>query len=287
MTAPIFYRLSGVRFDAPGTIPYAANRVVRFPLMAYYTRRGPNRIRPRGQSPSRDQVAADIQFGDLCPLLSRLEARDHPAGVAVSRLSLTPDWVVKGAILWQPVTYLFLHSPHGFGHILFNMLMLWMFGTYLEQDWGTRRFINFYLFCGIGAGLCDVAARFLWAPSELRIPTIGASGAIYGVLLAYGLLYPNRTILFWFLFPIPARIFVLILGGIAFLSTFGASGSGISHMAHLGGMAFGYFYLRYQPGFLNIDWVDSYRRWQRRRAQRRFEVYMRKKDRSGPGPWVN
>ena len=129
-------------------------------------------------------------------------------------LSLTPDWVVKGAILWQPVTYLFLHDPDGFSHILFNMLGLWMFGSDLERDWGTRRFVNFYLFCGIGAGLCDVAARFLWGhPFELHIPTIGASGAIYGVLLAYGLLYPSRTILLWFFLPIPARVFVLILGG--------------------------------------------------------------------------
>ena len=160
-----------------------------------------------------------------------------------------------------------------------------MFGSDLERDWGTRRFVNFYLFCGIGAGLCDVAARFLWDPSQLHIPTIGASGAIYGVPVGVWSAVPEPYYSLRASLPIPARIFVLILGGIAFLSTFGASGSGVSHMAHLGGIVFGYFYLRYQPGFLNIDWVDSYRRWQRRRAQRRFEVYMRKKDR--PGPWVN
>ena len=259
----------------------------RSPLMAYYTRRGPIAFGPGGRLPPAIKwlLISNSAIFVLYFLAVQLEIIPL-VWLFHDVLSLTPDWVVKGAILWQPVTYLFLHSPYGFGHILFNMLMLWMFGSDLERDWGTRRFVNFYLFCGIGAGLCDVAARFLWGhPSELHIPTIGASGAIYGVLLAYGLLYPSRTILFWFFFPIPARIFVLILGGIAFLSTFGASGSGISHMAHLGGMAFAFFHLRYRPAFLNIDWVDSYRRWQRRRAQRRFEVYMRKKDR--PGPWVN
>ncbi len=257
--------------------------------MAYYTRRPSIGFGPGGRVPPAIKWLLISNAAIFVVYFLAVQLRIIPLVWLFGALSLTPAWVIKGAILWQPVSYLFLHSPHGFGHILFNMLMLWMFGSDLERDWGTRRFLNFYLFCGIGAGLCDVAARFLWAPSELHIPTIGASGAIYGVLLAYGLLYPNRTILFGLLFPIPARIFVLILGGIAFLSTFGASGSGISHVAHLGGMAFGYFHLRYQPDFLNIDWVGGYRRWQRRRAQRRFKVYMRKRDRPGPGPgpWVN
>ena len=257
--------------------------------MAYYTRRPSIGFGPGGRVPPAikwlliSNSAIFVVYG----LAEKLEITPL-VWLFHDVLSLRPDWVVKGAILWQPVTYLFLHSPYGFSHILFNMLGLWMFGSDLERDWGTRRFVNFYLFCGIGAGLCDVAARFLWGhPFELQIPTIGASGAIYGVLLAYGLLYPNRTILLWFFLPIPARVFVLVLGAMAFWSTFGASGSEISHVAHLGGMAFGYFYLRYQPDFLNIDWVGGYRRWQRRRAQRRFEVYMRKRDRPGPGPWVN
>lgn len=200
-------------------------------------------------------------------------------------LSLIPSWVVVGA-LWQPFSYLFLHNPNGFMHILFNMLMLWMFGSDLERDWGTRRFYQFYFFCGVGAGLCDVAARFLFAPEAVRIPTIGASGAIYGVLLAFGVLYPSRTILFALIFPIPARVFVAILGAMAFLSALGSTGSNVSHIAHLGGMVFGWIYLRYRPGFLDIDWTASYRQWRLRRARRRFEVYMKKRDRSGGG-WVN
>ncbi len=203
-------------------------------------------------------------------------------------LGLTPAMVVKGAILWQPITYLFLHSPYGFGHLLFNMLALWMFGSDLERDWGTRRFLNYYFFCGIGAGLCDVAARYIMgSPRDLLIPTIGASGAVYGLLMAFGLLYPNRQILLFLTFPIPARVFVAGLGAIAFLSTFGASGSGIAHMAHLGGMAFGFFYLRFRPDVLDTDWLGSFKSWQRRRAKRKFQVYMRKHNRPRDGGWVN
>lgn len=198
-------------------------------------------------------------------------------------LGLIPSWVIRGA-LWQPFTYQFLHSPHGFTHVLFNMLMLWMFGANLERDWGSRKFLEFYFFCGIGAGLCDVAARLLWGNPD--IPTIGASGAIYGVLLAFGLLYPNTTVYFSMIFPIPAKYFVMILGGMSFLMTLGASGDNVAHVAHLGGMLFGWIYLRRRPEFLNIDWIASYRKWKLRRAQRRFQVYMKKRDRNGGG-WVN
>ena len=103
------------------------------------------------------------------------------------------------------------------------MLMLWMFGSDLERDWGRTKFYNYYFVCGVGAGLLDVAARFAFGGSTAGA-TIGASGAIYGVLLAFGLLYPNRTIYVFLMFPIPARIFVLIMGVIAFLSAVAGSG---------------------------------------------------------------
>ena len=196
-------------------------------------------------------------------------------------LSLIPSWLVLGAI-WQPVTYLFLHSPFGFSHILFNSLMLWMFGADLERQWGGKRFLQFYLFCGVGAGLVDAASRIVMG--ELGTATIGNSGAVYGILLAFGLLYPDRPIYFWMLFPIPARIFVLILGVIAFLSTIGSSGSQVAHVAHLAGMAFAWIYLRHRPKFLNVDWLASYQQWRLRRSRRRFEVYMKKRDRQGGGP---
>ena len=205
-------------------------------------------------------------------------------------LGLIPNWLIWGAI-WQPVTYLFLHSPLGFGHILMNMLMLWMFGSDLERDWGLRKFLNYYFVCGIGAGLLDVAARIVLG-GNLSAATIGNSGAVYGVLLAFGLLYPHRTIYVFLMFPIPARIFVFIVGSIVFLSALGGSGGSVAHFAHLGGMLFGFFYLRYRPAFLDIDWLGSYRQWQLRRARRRFQVYMKKRDGdsgrgSAGGGWVN
>lgn len=196
-------------------------------------------------------------------------------------LSLIPSWLMLGAI-WQPVTYLFLHSPFGFSHILFNSLMLWMFGADLERQWGGRRFLEFYLFCGVGAGLVDAASRI--ALGDAGTATIGNSGAVYGILLAFGMLYPDRPIYFWMLFPIPARIFVLILGVIAFLSTLGSSGSQVAHVAHLAGMVFAWVYLRHRPKFLDVDWLGSYRQWKLRRSRRRFEVYMKKRDRHGGGP---
>ncbi len=199
--------------------------------------------------------------------------------------SLIPDWLFRGAI-WQPFTYLFLHNPTGFGHILINMLMLWMFGSDLERDWGSRRFLNYYFVCGVGAGVCDVLTRLVFG-GRLDVATIGASGAIYGVLLAYGLLYPNRVIYFMLMFPIPARIAVAIMGAIAFLSAFGGAGGGVAHFAHLGGMVIGYFYLRHRPSVLDIDWLGSYRQWQLRRARRKFQVYMKKRDRGGGDRWVH
>lgn len=203
---------------------------------------------------------------------------------------LVPRMVLEGYGVYQLVTYMFLHSPWGFGHILFNMFALWMFGADLERTWGTRRFLEYYFLCGIGAGLCVVAGNLLYGTPDTR--TIGASGAIYGVLLAFGLLFPDTIVLFSFLFPIKAKYFVMIIGAIAFLSSIGASGGGVSHVAHLGGMAFGYFYLKsrhLRRQAARGGLIDGLRRqweeWRIQRARRRFEVYLRKRD-SDRGPWV-
>lgn len=117
-------------------------------------------------------------------------------------LALRPDDVVHHFAIWQLVTYLFLHG--GVMHLLFNMLTLWMFGATLERDWGTRRFLKYYFLCGIGAGFCDVLVNTLLG--NWHTSTIGASGAIYGVLLAFGVLYPEATILFLFIFPFRPNI---------------------------------------------------------------------------------
>ena len=119
--------------------------------------------------------------------------------------------------------------------------------------------------------------------------TIGSSGALFGLLLAYGILYADRTLLFGFLFPIKAKYFVMILGAISLLGSFGPSGGGVSYVAHLGGMLIGFLYLkRFRLG---QGWADSfgrqYRNWKHRRAKKHFEVYMRRRDSDRPDRWVN
>jgi membrane associated rhomboid family serine protease len=208
---------------------------------------------------------------------------------------LVPGDVLRHFALWQFVTYMFLHDPFGFGHILFNMLTLWMFGSDLERTWGTRRFLRYYFLCGIGAGICVVIANLFFGSLNTR--TIGASGAIYGLLLAFGYLYPDREILFSFLFPIKAKYFVMILGAIAFLSSLSASQGGVSHVAHLGGMIFGYAFLRNQ-GRLSASrrtsraglferLQEQWREYRIQRAKRKFQVYLRKQQGNDPDKWVH
>ncbi|HLY18295.1 MAG TPA: rhomboid family intramembrane serine protease [Bryobacteraceae bacterium] len=197
-------------------------------------------------------------------------------------LALRPDDVVHRFAVFQLVTYLFLHG--GVMHLLFNMLTLWMFGVTLERDWGTRRFLKYYFLCGIGAGFCDVIVNAVLG--NWHTSTIGASGAIYGVLLAFGVLYPESTILFFFVFPIQAKYFVMIYGALALLGAMNVN-SGVSNVAHLGGMLFGLLYLKVR--FPKLDMYEL-RRWYRdyklQRAKKKFQVYMRKHG-SRRGPWVN
>jgi membrane associated rhomboid family serine protease len=209
-------------------------------------------------------------------------------GAFFNDFSLWPRAVLTLPAVWQLVTYMFLHDPTGFFHILFNMLALWMIGADLERDWGTREFLKYYFLCGVGAGCCVVVANLLFGSLDTR--TIGSSGAIYGLLLAYGVLYPDRVLLFSFLFPIKAKYFVMILGGIAFLGSFGPSGGGVSHVAHLGGMLLGYLYLkRRRLSLANLAQPihRQYHTWKLQRAKKRFEVYLRRQDAKRPDRWVN
>jgi membrane associated rhomboid family serine protease len=142
---------------------------------------------------------------------------------------------------WQLISYQFMHG--GVWHLFFNMLALWMFGSELESIWGSRRFLTFYLLAGIGAGLAQIAVTSFF-PSYGG-PTVGASGAIQGVMIAFGFMFPDRPILmFPIFFPIPAKIFVLLWIGIDLIS--GLMGSdGVAHFAHLGGALTGYLLLRF------------------------------------------
>ena len=150
--------------------------------------------------------------------------------------------MVRGEI-WQLVTYLFLHSLASQWHIVLNMLMLWMFGSAVEECWGTDRFLKYYFICGVGAGVSVVLANLAFGNSLQ--PVIGASGAIYGLLLAFGMLFPEQEILLMFLFPIKAKYFVMIAAAMVFLGSFSLSGP-VSELAHLGGMVVGYIYFRTQ-----------------------------------------
>ena len=153
---------------------------------------------------------------------------------------LAPAAVIQEYFVWQLVTYMFLHSTGWLSHLLLNMLMLWMFGTEVEKGWGTRLFVKYYFICGIGAGITTCLFNYPFYPG---VTTIGASGAIFGVMLAYGLMFPNRQILFWFIFPMRAINFVLLCAGIEMFSLLGLQ-DGVAHLAHLGGMLFGYLYLK-------------------------------------------
>ncbi len=181
---------------------------------------------------------------------------------------LVPYDVVHHLYLWQLATYMFLHG--GLFHIGFNMLALWMFGTELEDLWGTKKFLRFYFITGIGAAIMTM----LVGPNSY-IVTIGASGAIYGLLAAYGLLFPDRVILLYFVLPIRAKYLVLILGLITFWSSLSATGGGVAHVAHLGGMIFGWLYLR-GPRLPRWKVGDSYQKWRRNRLRKKFQVYYQK-----------
>jgi membrane associated rhomboid family serine protease len=198
---------------------------------------------------------------------------------------LVPQEVLQSGCFWQLFTYMFLHG--GFFHIVFNMFALWMFGITLEGDWGTRRFLQYYFLCGIGAALCVIAVSI--PAHELMFRTIGASGAIYGLLLAFGVLYPDTPILFSFLFPIKAKYFVLIFGAIEFMSSFDR-GSGVSHIAHLGGMLFGLVYLKGRLSRKRFAPLVTLRgqlhEWRVQRARKKFQVYLHKHD-SDRDRWMN
>jgi membrane associated rhomboid family serine protease len=190
-------------------------------------------------------------------------------------LGLVPQYVIERQFLWQPVTYMFLHAD--VFHILFNMLGIWMFGVELERGrWGTRFFVKYYAVTGVGAAATTVIFSLLpfgFSSAMYGSVTIGASGALYGVLLAYALYFPNRPILMFLLFPIPAKYFVMIIGGISFLSSLDAAGGGIAHAAHLGGLVVGYLYLKGGRGGFSAELKYRYLKWKMNRLRRKFDVH--------------
>jgi membrane associated rhomboid family serine protease len=209
-------------------------------------------------------------------------------GAYLRDLGLVPAQVVETFAVWQLVTYMFLHFDTG--HILWNMLSLWLFGAELERLWGTRKFLRFYFFCGVFAAVTVIVAAYLFQGT--RIMTIGSSGAVFGILMAYALMFPDRTILFGFLIPLKTKWFVTIIGAIVLLqsysATVGRQESGIAVVAHLGGLLAGYLYLRGRRLQMQVrqPLTTSYKSWRLRRAKKKFEVYLRKEN-PKRDPWVH
>ena len=192
-------------------------------------------------------------------------------GPIVEFLGLVPESVLERLWFWQLGTYMFLHA--GPLHILFNMLGVWMFGTELERLWGTRTFARYYAITGIGAGVVAIAASFLPVgalQSTYASVTIGASGALYGILLAYAMRWPERPILL-ILIPVPAKYFVMIYGALALLSV---GDPRVSAAAHLGGLLVGYLYLKQvRFGGFTAEIKYRYLKWRMNRLRRKFDVY--------------
>jgi membrane associated rhomboid family serine protease len=205
---------------------------------------------------------------------------------------LVPAGVLPLLRIWQPFTYLFLHEVTDVWHIILNMLMLWMFGRELELVWGRDRFLRYYFLTGVGAGVINVVVKtvpYFFGKGFSYVPTIGASGAIFGIMIACAILFPDRRV---YMFPIPVamsmRTVVAIMAAFTFLGTLGFGGDKVSHICHLGGMLVGYFYLR--RGSLLYSVRNSVSDWQYRRNRKRFEVYINKHKNeppSRPDRWVN
>ncbi|MBI4486828.1 MAG: rhomboid family intramembrane serine protease [Acidobacteria bacterium] len=225
--------------------------------------------------------ASSFSFGPgpLSPALKAIIAANVVAFLATTFVPALTSWfglvpvaIIEQLRLWQLGSYMFLHG--GIFHILFNMIALWMFGTELERLWGTRYFLKFYFVCGIGAGVLTVLFSLMpfgFAQQVYYSVVIGASGAIYGLLLAYALTYPERPILL-IVFFVPARICVMILGAIALLSSISEVG-GIANATHLGGLLVAYLFLKSARAHPMSELKYRYLKWKINRVRRKFDVY--------------
>lgn len=186
---------------------------------------------------------------------------------------LFPGQVIESGAVWQLFTYMFLHSM-SVSHIVFNLLMLWFIGSELEAKWGTRFFVTYYLLSGAGAGVLYCLGIFIYAMVTgvhyaFNVPVIGASGGIFGLLLAYGIIFGERIINFMMIFPMKAKVFVLILGAIEVLSlvSAGVAGGDVANLAHLGGIASGFMIIQGWNGYLQYQW--------RRKAKKRTNTNLK------------
>ncbi len=215
-------------------------------------------------------------------ILQHLTSNPGEYGLIDRLFAVWPQLVWQGGYFWQPATYMWLHSTASVFHLLFNMFALWMFGSPVASYWGDRRFLRFYLVCGIGAGLIIAAWPALLVlfgshPAAYTIPTLGASGAVFGVLLAYSLTWPDRTIMLLFPpIPIKAIWFIPFLFFMEFFSS-----ANVSHVGHLGGVLVGWILLQRMGvgGRFGLGQIKyRYRRWKMRRNLRAVQSEERRRD---------
>jgi membrane associated rhomboid family serine protease len=247
------------------------------------------------RAPSYRSISYSIGPGRLTPAIKALIWTNVVVFIAewvfpeiVRFGGLMPRAVFTKLWIWQIVTYMFLHADPL--HLLLNMLTLWMFGVELERLWGTRAFLRYYFLTGIGAALSTLVVSLLpfdFAMMVYNVPTVGASGAIYGLLLAYGVIFRDRPILMFFLFPVPARWFVIITGALVLWASISDPTGGTAHIAHLGGMLFGYVYLKRGRGGPWLDLKYRFTKWRMNRLRRRFDVHTGGRSAPPPGGWTH
>jgi rhomboid family protein len=202
----------------------------------------------------------------------------------VEWFGLVPVETLKHGQVWRLVTYLFLHDPGSPVHLIFNMLSLWMFGVDLERRWGTRGFVKYYAVTGVGAGVATVLFSLLpFAVAEpiYKSNTIGASGAIYGLLLAFALLFPHRQILFMFIFPLPVRVAAAMMALMSFMAATSGTNGTVAEATHLAGFIIGWIYLK-GISRLRLDFSYRLAKWRMDRARKKFNIH---KGGRGPGGW--
>ncbi|HUF22760.1 MAG TPA: rhomboid family intramembrane serine protease [Vicinamibacterales bacterium] len=254
--------------------------------MARYPSTAPTHIQfgPGGISPAVQAILVACAAVFLVSLVFRQEV--------LTWLGLIPVSVVHDLRIWQPVTYIFVHA--GVMHLAFNMLIVWMFGVELERLWGTRAFTKFFFICGVTAGLATLAIALLpidaaWRERTYLGVTVGASGAIYGLLYAWARAFPYRTVLMFLIFPMQARWFVAILIAIDFaIAAQTRLSSGTAHLAHFAGLLAAYVYLNNGsgrgPGGLVAEIKYRYLKWKMNQLRRKFDVHEGGRDKK---PWVH
>ncbi len=196
----------------------------------------------------------------------------------VAMFGLVPRAVIHDGALWQPFTYMFLHQE--FFHLLINMLGLWWFGADVERRFGSKLFIRYYLFTGLGAALASILINL-----GSTVPTIGASGSVFGLLLAFGMFFPDRVIYLYFVVPVKAKFCVAIFGLIELVALYQSSKDGINHFAHLGGMVFGLLWFGYFRSSFKFARLVKF--VQRRRMRRKLRLIRRGDDDSPMSGYSN